>query len=301
MEELSIAIFMFLIISIIFLPFEKIFPRKDLHKLIVLLNQKSYTVEKKKDNSLFDKILYLSSRIYKRLNIKLESSKYELHKNKLILAGLSERVSPEQFVGMKILGVISGFSYFFLMFLLKPELINIFMLIFGCMLFYLLPDSMINIKIKKRKIKLEQELPNVLNSMAIVTDAGLNLNEAIKMICEVKKGVLVNELKKVMEEINMGIMQKEALMHLSDRCQVNEITLFTFTLIQSIEKGASGVTLVLNEQAKEVWQKRKNKSKEIGQKATIKLFMSMLLLVFPCLMVFLLGPAIISIIQFFNK
>jgi tight adherence protein C len=265
------------------------------------MGERNYKVNKTKEKALIDKILKISERLYKILNIKLSKAEYVKYKNRLILSGLNNKVTVEQFIGMKILASIIAGTYFLLVFACNPNMLNFLLLVFGNVMCYFILDSLLSIKINKRKQEIEREIPNILNSLAIVTDSGLGLMEAIKMVCEVKKGTLVDELKKVVEEINMGILQSEALLHFSDRCEVNEITVFVFTLIQSFEKGASGVTLALNEQAKEVWENRKNKSKELGQKATIKLFISMMIFVFPCLLIFILGPAIIEIFKMLNK
>lgn len=265
------------------------------------MKEKNYKVNYKKEKKIIDIIVELSYKLYKVLNLKISAKRYELYKNKLILSGLSDKITVEQFVGMKLLTVTVASTYFFIMFIINVNLLSFFMFVCGLVLSFLILDCILDIRIKKRKLRIEKELPKILNSLAIITDAGLGLIEAIKMICEVKNGVLVTELKKVMEEINMGILQSEAFYHLCDRCEVDEITVFVFTLVQSFEKGTAGVSLALNEQAKEVWENRKNKSKELGQKATIKLFLSMMIFVFPALLIFILGPAIISILKMFNN
>lgn len=298
MEVIIISILVFILIFISVLPIDEIAHRKNLHKLILFL-------DKQEDNSniskktLKEKFIILSEKIYAKTNIKISQEKYEKYERKLILSNLNNELNVETILGMKILSSIAMFCYFMLLASVGFSPIMFFISIIGVILGFYCPDSIINIRIKKRQLELQNQLPSILKTLAITTEAGLNFWEAIKEVCDVKNGVLVYELKNMLDEINMGILQKDALIKLSERCKVTEITIFVFTIIQSLEKGSAGITKALNEQADEVWSIRKNKAKELGQKASIKLFFSMLIFVFPSLLIFLLGPAILSILRLF--
>jgi len=298
MEPLIISILIFVIIFTIFLPIDKITINKNLHKLILFLNERDHKINTDKE-SLKDRVFMFSEKMYKKFNIKISEDKYDMYKSKLILSNLSDKLSVECILGMKILTPLLAFFYFGVLTIINFSFMMILLLIIATALAYYCPDSMLNIRIKKRQLELQAQLPNTLKTLAITTEAGLNFWEAIKKVCEIKNGVLIDEFKNMLDEINMGVLQRDALMKLSERCKVTEITIFVFTIIQSLEKGSAGVTKALNEQANEVWEIRKNRAKEMGQKASIKLFFSMLLFVFPCLLIFLLGPAIMSILKLF--
>lgn len=299
MEPLVISIGIFVIGFTIFLPLDKIVVSRNLHKLILFLNERDDYKVNSNIKSFKERFFSFSEMIYKKFNIKIRNEKYEVYKSKLILAGLNEKINVECFFGTKIVASIVSFLYFGLLAITNDSIMMYILIIVGGALAFYFPDNMLNIRIKKRQIELQRQLPSTLKTLAITTEAGLNFWEAIKKVCEVKRGILVDELKKTLDEVNMGVLQKDALMKLSERCKVTEITIFTFTIIQSLEKGAAGVTKALNEQATEVWEVRKNKAKEMGQKASIKLFLSMFAFVFPCLLIFLLGPAIMSVMKFF--
>ncbi|OOM80584.1 bacterial type II secretion system protein F domain protein [Clostridium puniceum] len=300
MESLVISMFIGIIIIAVFIPIDKIRSKKNLHKLILFLNQREYKPRTNAE-SFKDRVFIFAEKKYKKLNIKISEDKYNMYKNKLMLANLSDKLSVECILGMKILTSILVFLYVGVLAAIDVSLMMFILLIIATVLGYCCPDSMLNIRIKKRQQQLQRELPNVLKTLAITTEAGLNFWEAIKKVCEIKKGVLIDEFKNMLDEINMGALQKDALMKLSERCGVTDITIFVFTIMQSLEKGAKGVTKALNEQANEVWEIRKSKAKELGQKASVKLFFSMLIFVFPCLLIFLLGPAVMSILKLFTN
>lgn len=298
MELVIISIFIFAIIFTIFLPLDKIMSKKNLHKLILFLNEREYKPNTNKE-SFKDRIFIFSETMYKKLNIKISEEKYDRYKSKLILSNLIDKLSVECILGLKISTSILAFLYFGLLTSSNFSFMMFILLIIATVLAYYCPDSIINIRIKKRQLELQTQLPNTLKTLAITTEAGLSFWEAIKKVCEIKNGALIDEFKNMLDEINMGVLQKDALMKLSERCEVTGITIFVFTIMQSLEKGSAGVTKALNEQANEVWEIRKNRAKEMGQKASIKLFFSMLMLVFPCLLIFLLGPAVMSILNIF--
>lgn len=300
MQALIIAILAALFIAVTLLPLNKMFQKRYLHKLLILLKEKNISPNDNK-KTFIQKFSLYGYKTFKLLKIKLKEERYNRYKNKTIIAGMSDDLTVEAFYGTKILAVIIALTYFLLIFIAKPTFMSLAILFIGPLLAFSYPDALINSRIKKRQWEIQVELPAILNTLVIVTDAGLNLFEAIRRVCEIRNGTLVYELKKVLDEINMGILQKDALIHLSERCQINEITVFVFTITQSIEKGAEGVTLALKEQAREVWEKRKNKARELGEKASLRLFMPMLLLAFPCLLIFLLGPALLSLLSFFKR
>lgn len=298
MNMLIISILLSIIVFVIFIPIEKISSSKNLHKLIIYLSNNGKSTDTKEE-AYRKRFFYYSEKLYRKLNIKINKEKYIMYKDKLILAGVSEKINVESFIGAKIICSLIAFFYFGLLALIDGSYLVYLLMMLGIILGYYCSDSIIAIKIKKRQQELQKELPNILKNLAITTEAGLNFWEAIEKVCEIRTGVLMDELKKMLDEIKMGVLQKEALTHFAERCKVTEITLFVFAVIQSIEKGATGITKVLNDQANEAWLTRKNKAKEMGQKASIKLFFSMLIFVFPSLLIFLLGPAVLSIMKLF--
>ena len=281
MEPLIISMGILLIIIIVITPFDKFSYNKNLHRLILFLNEQEEYNPINNKKTIKKRFFIFSEKIYRKLEIRISEEKYESYKIKLILSGLNDKLNVECILGTKIVASIAVFCYFaFIAIFNRNEAVYILMIV-GTMLGFFCPDSIINIRIKKRQLELQKQLPNILKTLAVTTEAGLSFWEAIKKVCEIKNGVLIDELKITLDEVNMGILHREALMRLSERCKVTEISKFIFTIIQSLETGAAGVTKALNEQSNEVWEERKNNAKEIGQKASIRLFLSMLIFVFP--------------------
>lgn len=225
--------------------------------------------------------------------------RWKRYKEYIRVAGLEKDLGVEQFIGIKYLVSTTILSY-----LLLVSLANFsfdFLLLGTIMSFvgFFLPDQWIKIRVKKRQWEIQKELPSVLISLAVTTDAGLSLFQALEEVCQRKKGALTEELSKTIQEVAVGIPQKEAFESMANRVLVEELTVFISALIQTIEKGSSGLPSVLREQANTAWSKRKSKAKELGEKASIKLFLPLITLILPALMIFLITPAIFSILKFF--
>lgn len=292
----GIAVLVFFLVFIVIMPWGSIFPSRNLRKLIKSLDEDRYH-SIIRSSSPVNKFLNLSERAYRTVKMKINPEKCKLYKSRIQTAGMSDTLSVEAFVGAKILLAFVCFFYVLLFFMYQRSMLMFSLLILTPIIGYTVPDSILKTKIRKRQWQIQVELPYVLNTLAIITEAGLTFFEAIKKVCEVRKGVFVSELKKVLEEVELGVLKREALYRMAERCEVNEVSVFSFTLAQSLEKGTTGVALALKEQAEEAWIKRKNKARELGEKASIKLFFPMILLVFPCLGIFLLGPALLSIVK----
>jgi tight adherence protein C len=244
------------------------------------------------------KLMQICGLLYSSLRIKNDQKTLEKYREKAALAGLGKQIQPESILGAKYLLAVAGIvTGLILATNSRDSLIAVVLLTGMSVMGFTLPDIILRDRILKKKWRIETELPYVLNTLSIMTEAGASLTEAMRRICIMKEGILINELKLVNDELEIGILQKEALLNMSGRCQVNEVTRFVFALVQSIEKGSTGISDILKEQALEDWQKRKNKAKELGEKASMKLFLPMLLLVFPCLLIFLAGPAVMSIMK----
>src|SRR5690625_6560465 len=62
---------------------------------------------------------------------------------------------------------------------------------------FFLPDQWLKAKIDRRKAQIKRELPYVLNSIAVMSEAGLNLMPAIQEVSSKEESELSSELKRV--------------------------------------------------------------------------------------------------------
>ncbi len=233
-----------------------------------------------------------------RSPIKISFKKRKEYEEKIIQAGLQEKWNSLDIISSKILLPVVVFIFYFLLALSNDEgLFYLFSILLPAIA-YIVPDYWLNTQVKKRKDTIRKELPHYVNAIAIMCEAGLNLLPAIKEVTKRKNGVLSVELEFTLHKITVGLSQADALEEMADRCQVDELSRFVAVINQATERGASGVTLLLRDQAKETWEYRKKKAQQLGAEASMKLFFPLLLLAFPATVVFILGPVMLELFKF---
>lgn len=232
------------------------------------------------------------------LNINLSIERHDNIETDLQLGGQGERLRVEDFITIKvILGLVLPLYFLFLGAVSSTP----FLLLLALLMIpagYFVPDQWLKAKIKKRQAKIKQDLPNALNSIAVMSEAGLNLMPAIQEFASKEESALSRELRKVVQDVSVGESQMRALEHMAERCQVDEVNRFVSALSQNIERGSSGITAVLRNMAAETWEERKKNAQQLGEQASMKLFFPLLVLAFPATAIFILGPAIINIMEF---
>lgn len=214
------------------------------------------------------------------------------------LAGQEERFTVEDFVSLKVLLGLFFPLYLIFLWIINKNTMLLYLAIFTVPIGYLAPEQWIRTKLRQRQAAIKKELPYMLNGIAIMSEAGLNLVPALQEFARKEDSILANELQKVVQDISVGYSQVAALERMADRCQVDEVNRFISALSQSIERGSSGITIVLRDQASEVWEARKKDAQHLGEQASMKLFLPLLILALPATAIFILGPAIITIADF---
>ncbi len=291
-----IAFWLFVLIIVVF------FPVKSLRALSMrkrLLAAEELSQVKRK--GILERFTPYVISFFTAVNVHISYEKRELIQSRLIRAGYEEKMSVDHFITFRVLSGIGTALYFLFLGLISENLLLIFLTFAGPVIGYKIPDIWLKQRIRLRQEKIRRELPYVLNSISILCDAGMNLFAAIKEVVETKEGELATELKEVMKSFGMGTSQQEALEQMTLRCQVDEVSRFVSALSQTLARGSSGVTAVLRQQAAEVWETRKKQAQQLGEQASMKLFFPLVLLAFPAMAIFILGPVAINLFQFFTE
>ncbi len=162
---------------------------------------------------------------------------------------------------------------------------------------YYLPNLFLNHVIEVRQREIFDCFPDALDLLIICVEAGLALDSAMKRVAEeihIKSKVLGQELLLVTLELRAGIGKERALRHLAARTGVEDIDLLVAMLIQSDRFGTSmGDSLRIHSEGLRV--KRQQRAEETAAKISLKLLFPLILLIFPTLMVVLVGPAALQI------
>ena len=157
-------------------------------------------------------------------------------------------------------------------------------------------NGFIKSAINTRKRKALKELPDFIDLLTINLEAGLGFDLALKRILEKEDGVITQEFKKYLREIEIGNSRKVALENLASRLEIEAINMVTKSIVQAEDLGVS-IVKVLRVQSIELRAKRKDGAEEQAMKAPIKILFPLLLFIFPVIFIVLLLPIAIQFIE----
>ena len=151
------------------------------------------------------------------------------------------------------------------------EIVGFFILVMFSGLAYYYYGDRVNKNIEKREQEMMKDYPEVLSKLVLLTNAGMILRDAWENVAFSGEGVLFDEMKKVVVDIQNGVAEIDAFFSFSMRCSIPEIKKFTSTLVQGMTKGNHELVMLLKEQSKEAWEARKFNVKIQGEHAKSKL------------------------------
>jgi tight adherence protein C len=213
---------------------------------------------------------------------------------KLELAGNPRGLDPTIFLAARFFAAVVIFG--FLIFIFSVGSINWpwgrkILLVGGFSLFgFFLPNLLIQSKIQRRQKDIRRAMPDALDLLTICVEAGLGFDGAMAKVNEKWDNELSMAFGRVLREIQLGKLRRDALRDMADRVGIPEMTSFVAAIIQSEQLGVS-MAKVLRIQADQMRMKRRQAAEAEAHKAPIKMLFPMVLLIFPSLLIILLGPA----------
>ena len=157
-------------------------------------------------------------------------------------------------------------------------------------------DSNVNKKVRQRRLMLELDFPDFLNKLTLLINAGMTVGKAWeKIVADNKKnGPLYEELSLALSEIRAGKGEKYAYEDFAKRCKVLEITKFVSMVLQNMRKGNSELVGMLKAQADSCWEMRKHAAKRLGEEASTKMLLPMMIM-FAAILIIVALPAVMAL------
>jgi tight adherence protein C len=214
------------------------------------------------------------------------------------LAGMAGSMEPTTFFALRIGATIGlGLMAFLVFFVLSPnrDPNALVYTIGGAALGYFFPLLWIRSKISRRQDGILKALPDALDLLTICVEAGLGFDQAMGKVYEKWDNDLAIAFGRVLREIQLGKLRREALRDMSERMEVPDVQSFTAAVIQADQLGVS-MTKILRVQADQMRVKRRQRAQEKAHQAPVKMMIPMVLLIFPSLWIVLLGPAVVFLL-----
>lgn len=217
-------------------------------------------------------------------------------RHRILIAGLSARVGPEEFLVMQGIGLGAGI----LLGLLLGQtagyegfgLLRMVVILAGMGMFA--PVAWLRRKQDERQASIKRDLPDVLDLLAISVEAGVGFEGAVEVVTRHFHSPLGVELSRLLQEMELGLPRREALQNLKRRTEVPELSNFVLILVQADALGMP-IGRVLRTQAVEMRLKRRQWAREKAARLPVKILLPLTLFILPALFVVILGPAAMSI------
>lgn len=161
---------------------------------------------------------------------------------------------------------------------------------------FFLPELWLGGRISKRQGDVRKAMPDALDLLTICVEAGLGFDAAMAKVYDKWDNVVALSFGRVIREIQLGKLRRDALKDMADRLGVAEMTSFIAAVIQSEQLGVS-LARVLRIQADQMRIKRRQIAEEAAHKAPIKMLIPMAILIFPSICIVLMTPAILMLMQ----
>jgi len=223
----------------------------------------------------------------------------EKKQRKLMLAGYPGNLDAPAFIVIKLLTTALGLvAAFFLVDYGADSLQRIVLFIMPIALGFFGPDAWLQRKVDDRRLAMLKALPDVLDLLVISVEAGLGFDSALARVVATVPGPLSEEFFRMLQETRVGVSRRDAMRHLMERTDLDELRSFLLAMIQA---EAFGVTIarVLRVQADEMRVRRRQRAQEKAFAAPVKLVFPLVFCIFPSLFIILLGPAAIQIADAF--
>lgn len=156
----------------------------------------------------------------------------------------------------------------------------------------------------KRKQMLQMEYAEVVSKLSILVGAGMTVFMAWNKIatdyerkrknntiieCPVYEEMLIS-----CHEVESGVSEKRAIERFGERCGIHLYRKFCSLLIQNLQKGTRGLTVLLENEVADAFEERKNLAKRYGEEAGTKMLFPMMIML-AIVMVIIMVPALISL------
>ncbi len=227
------------------------------------------------------------------LNFMVKSQAFDVMRGKveelILMAGFDEAISPNQFIAVRMLSSLLGIGFAVLFFSVNPAM--------GILLGLLLvayPSLWLKSTIKKRHLEILKALPNVLDLLTLSVEAGKDFLTALReILTRRKEDALGEELRRTLQEIQLGKQRQKALKELIQRVRQPDLTSVINAIIQAEELGVS-IAQLLRIQGDQLRGKRFSRAEKLANEAPVKILIPVVMFIFPPVFIILMGPILIQ-------
>jgi tight adherence protein C len=166
----------------------------------------------------------------------------------------------------------------------------------GVLIGYRLPRTYLMSRAKRRKEEMAAALPDVVDLLAVCSHAGLNMSLSLRRVVERAPGPMGREIRRTIEEIDLGVPRSKALESLAARNPLPELESLVRLLLNS-ERFGTQVAASLESFSADVRVRLKRSAEEQARKAPVKILFPLVFLILPAFVLLTVVPLLVSAFQ----
>ena len=213
---------------------------------------------------------------------------------KLLSAGHPEGVTPDEFLGLMVVGAIVGAGLGVLVNMrIQVAAIIFVMTVVGAYW----PNVWLHKRVRIRHTDIRHELPYALDLLTLSVEAGLDFTEALSRITgKLGNSPLATELGAALRDIQLGRTRAQALRSLADRLDISEVNSVVGALIQADELG-SNLGPILRIQSTQLRITRSQEAEKKALEAPVKILFPLIFFIFPTIFLIIGGPIVLKMMK----
>ena len=211
---------------------------------------------------------------------------------KIKLLGVNNKINPYSLILLRLLSTI----FIFILILYFVKFGYVLAPIMSIIYYFLFNYFLVNNKIKKRAIILENEAMHFFEVLTLSLETGRNLVEAVDVTVSNVSGILSDEFKEAIREVSFGKSLNEALNDMNERIPSENVSNIILSLTQANLYGNS-IIENLYDQIDYLREKRKLEVKGRISKVPVLISVISVFFFIPLLLMIILGPILLNYIK----
>ncbi|MBX3439379.1 MAG: type II secretion system F family protein [Planctomycetaceae bacterium] len=230
--------------------------------------------------------------------------KRALMKRELVNAGYYHPRAADNLAAIRYLGIVLPILVSGLLLLVvsrETELTVLFVGVAASLLGWALPALVVRRRAAERREDITRAMPDMLDMLNMCVSQGMTLTASLTRVVREIRPVypaLAHELQIVGEQARIGSTE-QALANFAERVDMPEVRSFTSTLIQTERMGTS-VSAALADHSDNIRESRKQRAEQAANTAVFKMIFPISLCLMPAVLMFLMGPAVVDLTEFFG-
>jgi tight adherence protein C len=233
---------------------------------------------------------WLAVRLGPRLAPTMRASKREAISRRIDLAGRPAALTVQRFIGYKAAGLVLLGGLLFLMALGGGSLL---LAVFGAGIGWFAPDILIARAGRLRQERIERDLPDFLDILAVTVRAGLGYRLSLARVSEALGGPVGEEMLVALRQMELGASRRAAFEALRERNASEQLSSFVAAQLQAEELGVP-LSEALNDIATDMRRASHQAARRRAARATPRVSLIVTSLIVPGTMILIIVSIILG-------